>query len=244
MESGRARIGCSGWQYAHWRGDFYPEDLPAARWLEHYASRFDTVEVNNTFYRLPEAPVFASWRRRVPPGFCFALKASGYLTHRKRLRDPREPLQRFFSRARRLGDRLGPVLYQLPPRWRKDVERLRSFLARLPRRRPQAVEFRDPSWYAEDVYDALEESGVALCLHDHPGSASPAVSVGPFVYRRFHGPGLQYGGRYSDGALARAAEGLSREIDAGRDVYVYFNNDQGGHAPRDAQRLAGLIVRG
>src|SRR5689334_13225512 len=111
------RVGCSGWQYKHWRGVFYPAELPQARWFEHYAARFDTVEINNSFYRLPEAATFAAWRARAPKGFVFAVKASRFLTHMKKLKDPRDPLERFFSRARRLGGMLGPVLYQLPPRW-------------------------------------------------------------------------------------------------------------------------------
>src|SRR5205823_147352 len=145
------RIGCSGWQYQHWRGDFYPAGLPAARWFDHYAAQFDTVEINNTFYRLPEGATFDGWRKRAPRGFLFAVKASRYLTHMKKLKDPRAPLALFFSRARRLGSTLGPVLYQLPPRWAANVDRLQTFLRLLPKRRRHAVEFRDPSWYSQEV---------------------------------------------------------------------------------------------
>src|SRR3954469_4130278 len=125
------RIGCSGWQYRHWRGDFYPAALPSGRWLEFYASRFDTVEINNSFYRLPEPTVFASWRRRAPTRFIYAVKASRFLTHMKKLKDPVEPLDRFFSRARQLGPTFGPVLYQLPPLWPVNVDRLATFLDQL-----------------------------------------------------------------------------------------------------------------
>src|SRR5262245_35509465 len=135
LNTSAVRIGCSGWQYRHWRGDFYPADLPTGYWLEFYASHFDTVEINNSFYRLPEAEVFAAWQKRVPPRFLYAVKASRFLTHMKKLKDPAEPLDRFFSCARHLGPTFGPVLYQLPPRWPVNIERLREFLTRLPRRR-------------------------------------------------------------------------------------------------------------
>ena len=149
MSPARIRIGCSGWQYRHWRGDFYPRDLPQDRWLEYYAERFETVELNNSFYRLPDANVFAAWARRSPPGFVVAVKASRYLTHVTRLREPREPLDRLWNRAARLGAHLGPMLYQLPPRWKRNVERLAAFVEAAPRDRWQAVEVRDPDWYQQ-----------------------------------------------------------------------------------------------
>src|SRR5438270_303902 len=201
------RIGCSGWQYKHWRGDFYPADLAVAQWFDFYAAHFDTVEINNSFYRLPEATVFEAWRRRAPPGFLYAVKASRFLTHMKKLKDPAEPLERFFSRARELGTRLGPVLYQLPPHWPVNIERLQTFLEMLPRRRRHAMEFREPSWYSDEVFALLERYRVALCLHDMQGSASGRLSVGPFVYVRFHGT-TRYGGRYDDEALEGWAEWL------------------------------------
>jgi len=181
------RIGCSGWQYKHWRASFYPTSLPQSRWLEYYARQFDTVEINNTFYRLPETPTFAAWRRRVPRGFVSAVKASRYLTHMKKLKDPKEPLSRFFMRAKGLKRALGPVLYQLPPHWKIDLERLDAFLKALPRTRRHAIEFRDPSWYSDEVFTRLERHKVALCLHDMAGSATGKLPVGPFVYVRFHG---------------------------------------------------------
>ena len=235
------RVGCSGWQYRHWSGHLYPEDLPLSGWFSHYASIFDTVEVNNTFYRLPEAETFAAWERKAPPGFLFAVKASRFLTHMKKLKDPQEPIERFFSRARELGRKLGPVLYQLPPRWPKNLARLKEFLGALPRRRLHAVEFREPSWYSDDVFRELERRGVALCLHDMPGSVSERLVIGPFVYVRFHGSGSKYGGRYADERLDDWARWLAREIAAGRSIFAYFNNDAGGHAPRDAIRLRDRI---
>lgn len=236
------RIGCSGWQYKHWKGDFYPPDLREAGWLDWYARTFDTVEVNNSFYRLPEAHTFVGWHGRSPPRFLFAVKASRYLTHLKKLKDPEEPVRRFFERATALGDKLGPVLYQLPPRWPADVERLRAFVRCLPPQHRHVVEFRDPSWYTPEVRAVLEAHGVALCLHDMHGSAPARQLVGPFVYVRFHGT-TRYGGRYGDEELRSWAEWLRTEHDRGRDVFAYFNNDVGGHAPRDAVRLRDLVAR-
>jgi uncharacterized protein YecE (DUF72 family) len=235
------RIGCSGWQYRHWRGRFYPRDLPSERWLEFYATTFDTVELNNSFYRLPEADAFAAWRRRTPTGFLFAVKASRYLTHLKRLREPIEPLKRLWSRAEHLGDRLGPMLYQLPPRWHWNQDRLDQFVAALPPRR-QVIEFRDPSWYRPEVYEILREAGVALCLHDMPGSATKEA-IGPFVYVRFHGAAGKYRGGYSAQMLSAWASRIADWAYGGLPVYAYFNNDAAGHALRDAAHLRELIAR-
>lgn len=238
------RIGCSGWQYRHWRGSFYPPDLPQAQWLEHYALAFDSVELNNSFYRLPSADAFAAWARRVPAGFRFAVKASRYLTHLRRLREPEEPLRRLWSAASALGDRLGPVLYQLPPRWGRDRPRLEAFLAALPGGRLQAVEFRDPTWYHAEIDHLLADRGIARCIHDMPGSRSPLEPVGPFVYLRLHGAGERYGGRYPDAELERWADRLRGWAELGHDAYVYLNNDVGGHAPRDADRLRRNLAQG
>ena len=238
---GYFRVGCSGWMYPHWRGNFYPEKLPAARWLEHYASVFDTVELNNSFYRLPEGERFSAWRRQTPEGFLFAVKASRYLTHMRKLKDPRDPLRLFFSRADCLGGKLGPVLYQLPPRWKPDLERFEIFLDELPVRRRHVVEFREPGWYWEDVFALLERHGVALCLHDMRGSESPRRTTASFTYLRYHGSGARYGGRYPLRALRRETAWIRERLDSGTDVYAYFNNDSGGHAPRDALRLKRLV---
>jgi uncharacterized protein YecE (DUF72 family) len=237
MKRGAARVGCSGWQYKHWRGDFYPADVPVGRWFEHYAARFDTVEINNSFYRLPEAETFARWRGRAPLRFLFAVKASRFLTHMKKLKDPEEPIERLFTRMRQLGNRLGPVLYQLPPNFKLDLGRLEHFLHALPPDARHVLEFRDPSWYADRVGALLERHGVAMCLHDMKGSATGRERVGPFVYVRYHGPGGTYSGGYAPDRLARWAEWLDGERRAGIDVFAYFNNDVGGHAPRDAVTL-------
>lgn len=241
MSRGRARVGCSGWQYKHWRGDFYPADLPQTQWFAHYAATFDTVEINNSFYRLPERATFAAWARRAPLRFVFAVKASRFLTHMKKLKDPEEPIDRLFSRMRALGRHLGPVLYQLPPGWQVNVDRFRHFAAALPRGVRHVVEFREPSWYDAAIRRVMECHGIALCLHDMPGSATGRDPASPFVYVRFHGSGVKYGGRYPDAALRGWADWLNARRAEGRDVYAYFNNDVGGHAPRDAVTLRRML---
>lgn len=240
----RPRIGCSGWQYKHWRGDFYPADIPSTRWFEYYAARFDTVEINNTFYRLPEAGTFARWAERAPSRFLFAIKASRFLTHMKKLKDPDEPVSRLFERMRPLGRHLGPVLYQLPPGWKLDSGRLEHFLQALPKGIRHVMEFREPSWYADSVSALLERHGVARCLHDMKGSATGMERVGPFVYVRFHGASGTYSGTYPPERLRRWAEWLSEQRRAGCAIYAYFNNDVGGHAPRDAVTLRRFLEEG
>jgi uncharacterized protein YecE (DUF72 family) len=241
------RIGCSGWQYKHWRGEFYPAELPLSRWFAHYALHFDTVEINNTFYRLPEAATFARWRTQAPAHFRYAVKASRFLSHMKKLQDPEDPLFRFFDNAKCLGPTLGPILYQLPPRWPVNLERLEMFLRALAPTWKRAtgtwegvrhvIEFRDPSWYDDRVFTMLERHGVALCLHDMQGSESGRLLVGPFIYVRFHFGESTYGGAYDEARLDEWGRWLADRIAAGCDVFAYFNNDSHGHAPRDAVRL-------
>jgi len=237
----RPRIGCSGWEYKHWRGDFYATSIPRTKWFEQYAQIFDTVEINNTFYRLPERSTFAAWAERAPPGFLYSVKASRFLTHMKKLKDPEEPLDRLFSRMTALGDHLGPVLYQLPPGWKLDRGRLEHFLQVLPHGFRHVMEFRDPSWYSDEVMRMLQRKEVALCLHDMRGSATGRQRVGPFVYVRFHGASGTYNGSYADARLCDWATWLVAERRAGVDVYAYFHNDVGGHAPRNALTLRRLM---
>ena len=242
----QVRIGCSGWQYKHWRNDFYPAGVPQSQWFARYASVFDTVEINNSFYRLPSADTFAKWRDQAPSRFLYAVKASRFLTHMKKLKDPDEPLSRFFENVRELGSRLGPILYQLPPNFGINLDRLEGFLSAIHRVAPKAglgkrshhvVEFRDPSWYDGRVYELLNRYGVAMCLHDMAGSATERRAIGPCAYVRFHHGTSKYGGRYDDRRLDSWADWLTNRIADGLDVFAYFNNDTGGHAPRDAVRL-------
>jgi uncharacterized protein YecE (DUF72 family) len=211
--------------------------LPQKHWFAHYARQFDTVEINNSFYRLPPPETFAKWRDQAPSGFLYAVKASRFLTHMKKLKDPEEPLSRFFENVTHLRPRLGPVLYQLPPGWKIDVDRFARFLRALPKRYRHTVEFRDTSWYDDRIYALLRKYDVALCLHDMRGSATGKIVVGPFIYVRFHHGTSKYGGRYPDDRLDEWADWLAERAASGLDVFAYFNNDTGGHAPRDAVRL-------
>ena len=239
------RVGCSGWNYKSWRGRFYPTDLPVARWLEYYATRFDTVEINNSFYRLPDRSTFASWRTQVPSAFLYAVKASRFLTHMKRLLDPEDPLQRLFSSVSGLARRLGPVLYQLPPTLAIDLPRLDRFLRALPRTssgtRLHVVEFRHPSWYMTDTFELLTRRRVSLCLHDKLGSELEKPFVGPFVYVRFHGTSGRYHGSYSRRHLDRWANVLAEQTQQGKRVFAYFNNDPEAVATTNALTLRELI---
>jgi uncharacterized protein YecE (DUF72 family) len=236
------RIGTSGWHYKHWLGKFYPEKFPPAKMLGRYAAEFDTVEINNSFYRLPEEKTFAEWRRQAPPGFLFAVKASRYLTHIKRLKDPEDPIQLFFSRAAHLRDRLGPILFQLPPRWKVDVGRLSDFVAALPPGYRHVIELRDESWVRAEVVEILRRRNVALCIHDWRKLPWPAELTADFTYIRFHGHETLYGGNYSDRVLrgwAKRIEAWAGQLSA---VFAYFNNDAHGYAITNAQTLRSMLA--
>lgn len=232
-------IGTSGWHYRHWRGPFYPEKLPASEMLPFYAERFATVELNTTFYRLPPPKAPSDWRRRTPGGFCFAAKGSRFITHMKKLREPEPALERYFDRIRDLGNKLGPIVFQLPPQWPLNLERLAAFLGALPRRRRYAFEFRNPSWNVQPVYDLLEAHNAAYCIFDLAGFQSPLEVTADFTYIRLHGPGGKYQGSYDDRSLRGWANRLRRW--RLRAAYVYFDNDQAGYAPANALRLRQIV---
>jgi uncharacterized protein YecE (DUF72 family) len=221
---------------------FYPPQLRIKDWFSHYARSFDTVEINNSFYRLPSEQAFAAWAQQAPPGFLYAVKASRFLTHMKKLKDPEAPLALILGRVRLLGEHLGPVLYQLPPNWHCDVTRLRSFLALLPPDLCHVLGFRDPSWYTDAVRDALAEHGVCFCIHDLRGAGCPEWITGPAVYVRFHGPTeWAYASGYSQPHLRRWAERIIGHLQSGRDVFAYFNNDDASHAVFNANELRVLV---
>jgi uncharacterized protein YecE (DUF72 family) len=240
---GDVRIGTSGWVYPHWKGDYYPEDLPQRDWFGHYVRDFDTVEINNTFYRLPKPETFEHWREVAPRNFLYTFKASRYITHIKRLKDPEASLEKFLERASLAAETLGPVLFQLPPRFETDTERLETFLRALPRELIKVLEFRDGSWHQEPVRELLEKYGAAFCIHDH-GSVGkcPDWVTSDTVYLRFHGPPeARYSGSYPDDALREQAKRISAWRAQGRSVFAYFNNDIGGHAVRNALTLKGMV---
>ena len=239
--TGRVHIGTSGWHYQHWKGPFYPPDLPDRQLLAAYSRRFDSVEINNSFYRLPADAVFEEWRETVPEGFVFAVKASRYITHMKKLKDPEQSLARFLERAQLLGERLGPILFQLPPRWHLDLERLRTFLEKLPGAHRYAFEFRDDTWIDARTLTLLADAGAAFCIFDLDGRVTPREVTADFVYIRLHGPDGPYLGEYPVDTLAGWAEAIAGWRNEGRDVYCYFDNDEAGYAPRDALRLAAMV---
>ncbi len=235
------RVGTSGWSYPHWRQVFYPAGLPQGEWLRHYARRLNSVEINNTFYALPPARTLRQWREEVPAGFVFAVKGSRYITHMRKLREPRASTAAFLRRIRVLGERCGPVLFQLPPRWRCAPERLRRFLEALPRTHRYAFEFRDRSWHRAEVYRLLERHHAAFCIYDLAGFTSPRAITTDFAYVRLHGPDGPYRGSYGDRALDDWARVLSDWHDAGLDCYCYFDNDEQGYAPMNALALQGRL---
>ena len=235
------RVGTSGWYYSHWAGRFYPDGLAKDKWLAHYAQHFDTVEINNTFYHLPKAKTFENWHDKAPQGFVFTLKANRYITHIRRLAAAEEPVERFFAGAALLQEKLGPVLYQLPPNFQKDLELLADFM-KLTRKRTQAFfEFRHKSWYSQDTYDLLDEYGFGFCVHDLGGVATPRVIAAEKIYLRLHGPGSACSGNYPQSALADWAAWIEAHAKKVTHVYAYFNNDINAYAVENAKTLRQLL---
>ena len=237
--SGKVHIGTSGWHYKHWLGLFYPEKLPAREMLNFYVQHFDTVEINNTFYHLPADTTFDAWRENTPPGFLFAVKGSRFITHMKKLKDPASSTAKFFAGAERLEEKLGPILFQLPPHWHLNLERLKEFLETIPKGHQYVFEFREPSWHVPEVYDSLRRFNAAFCNYDFAGSATRIEITANFTYIRFHG--AHYSGSYSGKELREWAAKIKKWRRTLKDIYVYFNNDIGGHAINNAKELKELI---
>jgi uncharacterized protein YecE (DUF72 family) len=231
-------VGTSGWQYASWKGTFYPKGLPQRAWLSHYVTRFPVVEVNNSFYQLPKEGTFDRWRDDTPAGFLFVVKASRYITHIRRLRSCKEPVELFWSRATRLKEKLGPVLFQLPPRFKADAGLLRDFLAVLPSEIKAAFEFRDDSWTNDEISGLLDAAGAAWVLADRPGARVEPIVTGGWSYIRFH-QGRRPHPKYSRSKLRAWADRIA-DLPAG-DVYAFFNNDPLASAPADAQTLMEML---
>ncbi|MGZ4835851.1 MAG: DUF72 domain-containing protein [Terriglobales bacterium] len=241
MNRARVRIGTSGWHYKHWCGPFYEDRTAPSQMLQVYLRYFDTVEINNSFYKLPSAETFRSWRQSAPPGFCFAVKASRFITHMKKLKDPQNALDNILKRAAELKDKLGPILFQLPPKWMVNAERLEEFLAALPQRHQYTFEFRERSWHQDAIYDILRRHNAAFCMYELNGFHSPEPITADFTYIRLHGPGGPYQGSYSQETLREWARKIERWGERLKDIYVYFDNDQAAFAARNALQLKQMV---
>ena len=237
-------IGTSGWHYDDWRNRFYPEKLPRAKWLEFYARHFPTVELNNSFYRLPSEAAFANWHDLSPANFTFAVKVSRFITHIKRLKNSEEAVENFIQRAMILDEKLGPLLYQLPPNMHRNDETLDSFLSSLPEEMKHVIEFRHQSWLTEEVFEILHKYRAGLCVFDMPSFTCPLLATADFAYIRFHGSEDLYSSYYSDEELADWAKriaDLAINLDT---VYIYFNNDVEGFAVKNAVTIRDYLEKG
>ncbi|HEY9007350.1 DUF72 domain-containing protein [Ohtaekwangia sp.] len=241
MKKGHVYIGTSGWNYKHWIGTFYPADIRADQQLAYFQKTFRTVELNNSFYHLPDAETFKKWKDASPKDFIFAVKGSRYITHMKKLKEPGEALHNFLENSSALGRKRGPVLFQLPPGWKLNFERLQEFLKQLPRTNRYTFEFRNTSWYTEEVYTLLQEYNCAFCIYELEGHLTPLKITADFIYIRLHGPGGKYQGSYTKATLKRWAKRMSDWAAAGKDVYIYFDNDQAGYAAFNAKQLQDMM---
>jgi uncharacterized protein YecE (DUF72 family) len=236
------RIGTSGYHYRHWKGPFYPPITSASKMLDFYAEHFDTVELNNSFYRLPTESAFDDWRNSTPPNFLFSVKASRFLTHIKKLKDPENALHNFLPRVEHLGDKLGPVLFQLPPRWQANPERLEGLLQALPRAYRYVFEFRDPTWIKPEIHKLLKKFRSAFCIYELAGYHSPITVTTDFAYVRLHGPGQEkYQGSYDNDRLRGWSGQIRNWAKTLKAVYIYFDNDQAGFAAQNALTLKQMV---
>jgi len=231
---GKIHIGTSGWHYPHWKKLFYPDDVSKGKWLGYYAGKLHCVEVNNTFYKLPDPATLTNWSAQTPAHFIFAIKAWRVITHRKKLRDCGEAVDTFLELVTLLGDKLGPVLFQLPPHWHCNSQRLNEFLKLLPRQFRYTFEFRDPSWHTDEIYSLLMEHDAAFCMFELGDMQSPIISTADFIYIRLHGPKGPYTGNYSVRRLRKWADKISGWQAQGKDVFIFFDNDEAAYAVKNA----------
>ncbi|HZB11887.1 MAG TPA: DUF72 domain-containing protein [Chryseolinea sp.] len=241
MKKGKIYIGTSGWHYKHWRGRFYPVSLRPEEQLDYYLMFFDTVEINNSFYRLPTRETFLKWHSDTPMEFLFSVKASRFITHMKKLKEPEDPLDLLMSRADALEDKLGTILFQLPPGWMINLERFDYFLSALPRSERCVFEFRNSTWYTTDIYDMLRRHNCAFCIYELAGHTSPLIVTADFVYVRLHGPGGKYQGSYKNNTLKEWALQVLQWKEEGKDVFIYFDNDQEAFAVFNALTLKDMV---
>lgn len=238
---GKLYIGTSGWSYKHWKEVFYPSDLPHDKWLQYYAERFSTVEINNSFYRLPKRETFEAWRDRTPADFTFAVKASRYITHVKKLTGVEEASLRFFENAEGLGNKLGPILFQFPANWHANVQRLSDFVDFLPGKYRYSFEFRHSSWFQNEIHSLLREKNIALCIADSPNWPTSFEITAPFTFIRLHGGRILYASEYSNQELLQWSKIITGFLDKKIDVFVYFNNDAYGYAVKNALQLREML---
>jgi uncharacterized protein YecE (DUF72 family) len=239
---GEIWIGASGWHYKHWLGTFYPPKTTARGMFDYYLRYFDTVELNNTFYRLPGQSAVRAWREQTPANFRFAIKGSRFITHMEKLKDPEASIARFSERIDILGKKAGPVLFQLPPGWPVDTERLDRFLAALPRDYRYAFEFRNETWNSEETLAILRRYGAGYCIFDLAGYQTPLITTSNLVYVRLHGPGGKYQGDYPKRTLEQWARRIAEWSSESRDVWVFFDNDDSGYAPKNALELKAKVA--
>ncbi len=232
-------IGTSGWNYSHWKENFYPENVSQKNWLKFYSEKLNTVEINSSFYHLPKETTFEKWKTTFPKGFVFSVKASRYITHMKKLIDSQESVQLFLSRAKILGDKLGPVLFQLPPSLKFNNNTLEEFLRILPGKFKYTIEFRHQSWWNNETYELLRKNNIAFCIYELGKTISPKEITSDFTYLRLHGPGTKYKGNYNDEILQRWANYFFQwQV---KEIYCYFDNDEKGYAPKNAQTLRNFV---
>ena len=241
-KKGKVYVGTSGWHYKHWIGEFYPEDIRSKEFIDYYLKFFRTVELNNSFYKLPSVETYRDWKNSVPPDFIFSVKGSRYITHTKKMKPPiKEGIDNFMERAESLKSKLGPVLFQLPPGWKVNAERLENFLENLPKQHRYTFEFRNHTWYADDVLELLKKYNAAFCIYELEHHLSPEEITADFVYIRLHGPDGKYAGSYDDKTLDNWAKKIRNWSDDNKDIYCYFDNDQKGYAAFNAIRLKEML---
>ncbi len=244
MKKGKIYIGTSGWNYKHWVKEFYSEDISQKEWLRFYIDQgFNTVELNNPFYHLPKNSTFEKWRKSVPKDFLYSVKASRYITHMKKLKDPQKSVKKFFDASKELKEKFGPVLFQLPPKWKFNKERLKKFLKNLPGKYKYTFEFRNDSWWNDDVLDLLEKNNAAFCIYELEGTKTPKEVTADFVYIRLHGPDGKYQGSYNKKTLSKWADFILECSKNGKDVFCYFDNDQKAYAAKNALELKGIVEK-
>jgi uncharacterized protein YecE (DUF72 family) len=240
---GKFWVGTSGWSYMHWIGPFYAPELRPDEFLKYYVERFNTTEINSTFYRLPKAETVRRWRTLAPPCFIYSVKANRQITHVKRLIDPKDTIPPFLERMSLLKEKLGPILFQLPPSMKFDLERLGAFLDALDGAYLWAFELRNKSWFDDRTFDLLRRHNAAMCLYDFEGLRPPEVITANFIYIRLHGPEVRYRGSYSQQFIESLANKICRWTDDGYDVFCYFDNDEAGYAAINALQLSQLVTR-